>query len=342
MARNKGTFRFAANFEVKLQGALDPRILVNNKAELINKETWPYDGDTIYVYNGLLVAVAADKAIYMLVDKDKILKADYSGWKQMDVAAAQTVEIIDNLTSTSTTAALSANQGKVLNDKVVALQTKLSSVYNYKGSKATYAELPSDAAAGDVWNVEEAHDNHPAGTNWAWTGTAWDALGGAVDLSGYYDKAAANAAIKNAVDAEKSAREAADTALDGKITTNTQALTIINGGANIAGSIANAIKQAKDYADIKAGDISDELANKVDKVEGSTLIPEAKLTLIDTNASDIAALETRVAGAESNITQLTTKVNVLNGNAGTTGSVLNTVNNAVSVAISDALSWYEA
>lgn len=342
MARNKGTFRFAANFEVKLQGALDPRILVNNKAELINKETWPYDGDTIYVYNGLLVAVAADKAIYMLVDKDKILKADYSGWKQMDVAAAQTVEIIDNLTSTSTTAALSANQGKVLNDKVVALQTKLSSVYNYKGSKATYAELPSDAAAGDVWNVEEAHDNHPAGTNWAWTGTAWDALGGAVDLSGYYDKAAANAAIKNAVDAEKSAREAADTALDGKITTNTQALTIINGGANTAGSIANAIKQAKDYADIKAGDISDELANKVDKVEGSTLIPEAKLTLIDTNASDIAALETRVAGAESNITQLTTKVNVLNGNAGTTGSVLNTVNNAVSVAISDALSWYEA
>lgn len=341
MARNKGTFQFAANFEVKLQDALDPRILVNNKAELINKETWPYDGDTIYVYNGLLVAVAADKAIYMLVDKDKILKADYSGWKQMDVAAAQTVEIIDNLTSTSTTAALSANQGKVLNDKVVALQTKLSSVYNYKGSKATYAELPSDAAAGDVWNVEEAHDNHPAGTNWAWTGTAWDALGGVVDLSGYYDKAAADAAIKNAVDAEKSAREAADTALDGKITTNTQALTIINGDANTDGSIANAIKQAKDYADIKAGDISDELANKVDKVEGSTLIPEAKLTLIDTNASDIAALETRVAGAESNITQLTTKVNVLNGDAETTGSVLNVVNNAVSVAISGALSWYE-
>lgn len=342
MARNKGTFQFAANFEVKLQGALDPRILVDNKAELINKETWPYDGDTIYVYNGLLVAVAADKAIYMLVDKDKILEADYSGWKQMDVAAAQTVEIIDNLTSTSTTAALSANQGKVLNDKVVALQTKLSSVYNYKGSKATYAELPSDTAAGDVWNVEEAHDNHPAGTNWAWTGTAWDALGGAVDLSGYYDKIAADAAIKNAVDAEKSAREAADTALGGKITTNTQALTIINGDANTDGSIANAIKQAKDYADTKAGDISDELANKVDKVEGSTLIPKAKLTLIDTNASDIAALETRVAGAESNITQLTTKVNVLNGDAETTGSVLNTVNNAVSVAISDALSWYEA
>lgn len=340
MARNKGTFQFAANFEVKLQGALDPRILVDNKAELINKETWPYDGDTIYVYNGLLVAVAADKAIYMLVDKDKILEADYSGWKQMDVAAAQTVEIIDNLTSTSTIAALSANQGKVLNDKVVALQTKLSSVYNYKGSKATYAELPSDAAAGDVWNVEEAHDNHPAGTNWAWTGTAWDALGGAIDLSAYYNKTQADAAIAAAVDAEKTLRKAADTALDGKITTNTQAIAKINGSAE--GSLANTLKQAKDYADTKVSDVSNLVANKVDKVEGSTLIPETKLTLIDTNASDIAALETRVSGAESNITQLTTKVNVLNGDAETTGSVLNTVNNAVSVAISDALSWYEA
>lgn len=342
MARNKGTFQFAANFEVKLQGALDPRILVDNKAELINKETWPYDGDTIYVYNGLLVAVAVDKAIYMLVDKDKILEADYSGWKQMDVAAAQTVEIIDNLSSSSTTAALSANQGRVLGQRVTTLEGKISSVYSYKGSKATYAELPSGAAAGDVWNVEEAHDNHPAGTNWAWTGTTWDALGGAIDLSAYYNKTQADAAIAAAVDAEKSAREVADTALAGKITTNTQALTIINGGANTDGSIANAIKQAKDYADTKAGNISDELANKVDKVEGSTLIPKAKLTLIDTNASDIAALETRVAGAESNITQLTTKVNVLNGDAKTTGSVLNTVNNAVSVAISDALSWYEA
>ena len=207
MARNKGTFQFAANFEVKLQGALDPRILVDNKSELINKETWPYDGDTIYVYNGLLVAVAADKAIYMLVDKDKILEADYSGWKQMDVAAAQTVEIIDNLNSSSTTAALSANQGRVLGQRVTTLEGKISSVYSYKGSKATYAELPSDAAAGDVWNVEEAHDNHPAGTNWAWTGTAWDALGGAIDLSAYYNKTQADAVIAAAVDAEKTLRD---------------------------------------------------------------------------------------------------------------------------------------
>lgn len=324
MARNKGTFQFAANFEVKLQGALDPRILVDNKSELINKETWPYDGDTIYVYNGLLVAVAVDKAIYMLVDKDKILEADYSGWKQMDVAAAQTVEIIDNLSSSSTTAALSANQGKVLGQRVTTLEGKISSVYSYKGSKATYAELPSDAAAGDVWNVEEAHDNHPAGTNWAWTGTAWDALGGAIDLSAYYNKTQADAAIAAAVDAEKTLRESADAALDGKITTNTQAIAKINGSADTEGSLANTLKQAKDYADTKVSGVSGLVANKVDKVEGSTLIPETKLALIDTNASDIDALEVRVAANEAKLVGITT-------------TVVSTINTAIDAA----MAWHE-
>lgn len=39
MARNKGIFTFAANFQVKAAEALDPRVVVENKAELINKET---------------------------------------------------------------------------------------------------------------------------------------------------------------------------------------------------------------------------------------------------------------------------------------------------------------
>ena len=62
----------------------------------------------------------------------------------------------------------------------------LSGIYIYKGTKATYAELPtSDQQTGDVYNVEQAYNNYPAGTNWAWNGTAWDALGGSIDLSGY-------------------------------------------------------------------------------------------------------------------------------------------------------------
>lgn len=67
-----------------------------------------------------------------------------------------------------------------------AVKALLTNVYTYKGSKATYEELPeSGNVTGDVWNVVAAHGNIPAGTNYAWDGTQWDSLGGSVDLSTY-------------------------------------------------------------------------------------------------------------------------------------------------------------
>ena len=68
------------------------------------------------------------------------------------------------------------------------INQKLASTYVYKGSVQTYADLPTDANIGDVYNVIEAYQNYPAGTNFAWTGTQWDALGGSVDLSEYPTK----------------------------------------------------------------------------------------------------------------------------------------------------------
>jgi hypothetical protein len=73
------------------------------------------------------------------------------------------------------------------------VDSKVAGVYRYKGSVATYAELPSaDVAAGDVYNVAAADAEHgvKAGDNVAWTGTAWDVLAGTVDLSGYATSAA--------------------------------------------------------------------------------------------------------------------------------------------------------
>lgn len=80
MDRKKGTFGFTANYEVKLQELLDPRGGVTNKEELINKETFPYDGDTIYMKEGMLVSVSSTREVYMLVSLADILAADYSGW----------------------------------------------------------------------------------------------------------------------------------------------------------------------------------------------------------------------------------------------------------------------
>lgn len=71
--------------------------------------------------------------------------------------------------------------------KVTAAQLGLATVYKYKGSVETYADLPtSDQQVGDVWNVETADPDHgiKAGDNVAWDGAQWDILGGNHDLSG--------------------------------------------------------------------------------------------------------------------------------------------------------------
>lgn len=72
--------------------------------------------------------------------------------------------------------------------KVTAEQLGLTTVYQYKGSVATYANLPTtDQKVGDVWNIETADPDHgiKAGDNVAWDGAKWDILGGNHDLSGY-------------------------------------------------------------------------------------------------------------------------------------------------------------
>ncbi len=62
----------------------------------------------------------------------------------------------------------------------------LTSTFKYKGSVQSFSNLPSGAAVGDVYNVATAYtdpetDNiYPPGTNYAWDGNRWDALGGSI------------------------------------------------------------------------------------------------------------------------------------------------------------------
>ena len=58
------------------------------------------------------------------------------------------------------------------------ISTAISSVYRYKGSVATYNDLPASGnTTGDVWDVQDT------GINYAWNGTGWDPLGASVDTS---------------------------------------------------------------------------------------------------------------------------------------------------------------
>lgn len=192
--RPAGIAAFAVNFEPGGQAPLDARTLVPTKADLINAATYASKN----YYKGMQVIVADTQEIYVLKDVSKITSADYSGWKRVDGDGVTQVVVENVLTSASTTHALSAAQGKVLNDSKLnktdvvnnlttpdaskalsAAQGKalsdringLGNVYKYKGTKPTISEVIAitNALVGDVWNVETEFSvggkKYPAGTN---------------------------------------------------------------------------------------------------------------------------------------------------------------------------------
>ena len=97
---------------------------------------------------------------------------------------------------TAVTNALDAHKADYDNPhKVTAAQLGLVTVYKYKGSVETYANLPtSGQQVGDVYNVKQADPDHniEAGDNVAWDGEKWDILAGDTDLSGYAQLNSAN------------------------------------------------------------------------------------------------------------------------------------------------------
>lgn len=318
MSRIKGLVNCSVNFEVKKTAPLDARQVVDTVLELTETATWVGEDGQAWLYDGLVVAVKENNSLYVLkgFEADPLAYTDIDNWVRIDAAAAK-VEVINNLASTDTDKPLAAAQGKILSDKISEVEGKLTGVYSYKGSKNTYADLPSDAIEGDVWNVVAANGNIPAGTNYAWNGTEWDALGGSIDLSGYYTKEETDAAIA-AVDISSQLTE-----VNTKIEANTSAINLLKGDAETTGSLANTLKVAKDYTDTQ-------LTGYVEKVEGSSLIPNEKLQLIDTNAAGLATLQEAVEANTASLTKL-------KSDKDTEGSVLNIVNNS----IVQALSWNE-
>lgn len=85
-------------------------------------------------------------------------------------------------TPTAPTAALGTNTTQLATTAFVknALDNyspTISGPLVFKGS-CTYAQLPNNPSVGDMWDVTDAHGDYPPGMNYAWNGSAWDALGG--------------------------------------------------------------------------------------------------------------------------------------------------------------------
>ena len=107
---------------------------------------------------------------------------------EVAAAEARVKQVTDGLDSKVNT--LSGNVHTTITNVQTALtktiNDKVAVAYRYAGS-CTYAELTGKTAefVGEVWNVTDANGDFPAGTNYAWDGAKWDALGGSIDLSPY-------------------------------------------------------------------------------------------------------------------------------------------------------------
>lgn len=106
-------------------------------------------------------------------------------------AAVAEVKTLGYQTSTQVESAITAKgyaTADSVDSKVNAAKAELqgkiteavSSALTYKGVKATKAELPVEGnKTGDMWHVTADANEY------AWDGTKWEPMGGAVDLSGY-------------------------------------------------------------------------------------------------------------------------------------------------------------
>ena len=116
---------------------------------------------------------------------------------------------------TSTTSSKLPTEGAVVK-AISDVKTSLGSALTYEGSVENYSNLPTGLTASDkgkVYNVVNANGNIPAGTNYAWNGTSWDALGG--ELSAYQLKTDTTLELGSSID-----DETGYTMIPGKITVN--------------------------------------------------------------------------------------------------------------------------
>ena len=130
-------------------------------------------------------------------DSDPTEISEWTAWVEYAIKTdldSTTTDLTEKITTVANN--LATHEADFNNPhKVTAKQLGLTTVYQYKGSVATYADLPTTGQkVGDVWNIETADPDHgiKAGDNVAWDGAQWDILGGNQDLSGYAQLNSAN------------------------------------------------------------------------------------------------------------------------------------------------------
>ena len=159
---------------------------------LTNHKTWQeiaclagftLDALSDTVYTGTMYVTAGDNVTIEHTE-------NAMGAHGLKISAAGGTQRYDPATQTEDGLMSSADKTKLdglpTNDALASTYAKKSDItnmYRYKGSVAAAANLPTTGlTAGDVYNIDAASSYGPAGTNVAWTGSAWDALGGLLTI----------------------------------------------------------------------------------------------------------------------------------------------------------------
>lgn len=285
------------------------------------------DGKSITVEDGKIKIVGFDTAE---VGAQPRKKADGTvEWVKPDTT---TVEGLQTLVSGLESDVESLQTGKADVSSVYTkaeIDGKFSGVYHYKGSVAKYSDLPESASSGDVYNIEAADKAHgiKAGDNVAWNGTAWDVLAGTIDLSGY----ATTTALDGKVDKVEGSRlmtNAEGTKLEG-IAAGAQ-VNAIDSVDTAQFSLGDAKKLTLlDIAMAKVTGLTDALAGKVDKVEGSRLITDAegtKLAGIESGAQANTIENVKVGGVALAISEKSVNIPTAGESLGAVKSATGTNN----------------
>lgn len=285
------------------------------------------DGKSITVEDGKIKIVGFDAAE---VGAQPRKKADGTvEWVKPDTTTVEGLQtLVSGLESDVETLQIGKADASSVYTKT-EIDGKLSGVYHYKGSVAKYSDLPTDASSGDVYNIEAADKTNgiKAGDNVAWNGTAWDVLAGTIDLSGY----ATTTALDGKVDKVEGSRlmtNAEGTKLEG-IAAGAQ-VNAIDSVDTAQFSLGDAKKLTLlDIAMAKVTGLTDALAGKVDKVEGSRLITDAegtKLAGIESGAQANTIENVKVGGVALAISEKSVNIPTAGESLGAVKSATGTNN----------------
>lgn len=191
-------------YDGKIQAQLDDKVDVVAGKQLSTEDFTTAEKEKLSGLKNYTLPVSTEEelgGVKIKTSEDPVptstaLKVDATGnayvdWSEAPKASASNyglMKLSGDFTVDEDTGSVTINPDKVgsgsvswtdITDKPdVALKSDIAKAYQYKGSVANYASLPTeDLEEGDVYNVEDT------GMNYAWTGTEWDALGGSFSIS---------------------------------------------------------------------------------------------------------------------------------------------------------------